>query len=479
MANPVEWDAQGKPIQSPASGGTEWDASGNPIGASTAPSPAGLPDGQSLPRFNAHPAIAMTPSLLGRDAGPKNTLANVVTGAAKSIPGTIAGAGKYLTIGKTPEQATPIYKPLQDAAQTHGTAQAIGKGIGNAAQFLIPGMGEEAAGAKLAEFAPKLGEMAAPIARMGAQTLGSGAVNKAQGGNFSTGAAGGAFGAGAGEAMRAASPALAETALRVRGNDRLFGRTVGRAILDDTSGVRPETVASSARNTLSQITPELESRAAAAGAGGSRGSLIPARQGVAETVGNHLTNRAVDSAAELEPLQSRLSTDAVTNLPLAAQQSPTGLLNMKRGLNSDFISNWTPEQKPGLRASARQAYGAINDEFHNAVPGAAELDQRTSSLIPVAKRAEGVSNNAGVVQRTAGRLMAHTGAATLGGLGAAGGYKEGGIPGAIAGGLTGIVAPELISSPTAQMIAARTMNNPRLLVPAVGGALQLTKKDNQ
>ena len=472
------------------------DNNGNPIPASAAASaaktyldpntgepisssPAGLPAGQSLPGFEAHPAVAMTPSIFGRDAEPKSTLANVVTGAAKSIPGTMAGAGKYLTVGKTPEQAAPIYQPLQDAAQTHGTAQAIGKGIGNAAQFLIPGAGEEVAGAKLASFAPKLGEMAAPIARMGVQTLGSGLVNKAQGGDFSTGAAGGAIGAGAGEAMRAAAPALAETALRVRGNDRLFGRTVGRAILDDTSGVRPETVADSARSTLSQITPELEARAAAAGAGGARGSLVPAREGVSSTIGNHLTNRAVDSAAELNPLKSRMATDAVTGLPLAENQSPTGLLNMKRGLNSDIISNWTPEQKPGLRASARQAYGAINNEFHNAVPGAAELDQRTSSLIPVAKRAEGVSNNAGVVQRTAGRLMAHTGAATLGGLGAAGGYKEGGIPGAIAGGLTGIVAPELISSPTAQMIAARTMNNPRLIVPAVGGALQHTKKDNQ
>jgi len=80
-----------------------------------------------------------------------------------------------------------------------------------------------------------------------------------------------------------------------------------------------------------------------------------------------------------------------------------------------------------------------------------------------------------------GRLSAHTGAAALGAAGATEGYREKGIPGMIAGGLTGIVAPELASSPTAQMIMARGMHGafPQLVAPATTAvALQANRKDN-
>jgi hypothetical protein len=434
------------------------------------------------------PEDTPAPSLL-HQIGP--VAGDVLKGIAKGAGNTISNIGDAERWGLNKVSPTLAEKLIPASGQKafhlsttpNSTAQKVGYGGEQVGEFLVPGLGEEAAGAKLAETVPQLGKFAAPIARMGVQAIGSGAVNKAQGGDFSTGAAAGALGSGAGEGLRIAAPSLAETAMRVRGNDRLYGRTVGDAILNDTSGVRPGTVAKTAQQTISRLTPELEQTAADAGQQGGRGSLFPARSSVQSTVDKHLANRAIDSASELDPLKGRLANDAVTGLPLADQQTPTGLLQMKRGINSDFIQNWKPDQPPGLRSSAKTAYGSLADEFHNSAPGTRELDQRISSLIPVVKRAEAVDNGAGLLQRTAGRVMAHTGAAATGIGGAYAGGHAGGIPGAIAGGAMGILAPEMLSSPTAQMIMARGLNSgvPKLVIPAIkGAALQLDrKKDDQ
>jgi hypothetical protein len=113
----------------------------------------------------------------------------------------------------------------------------------------------------------------------------------------------------------------------------------------------------------------------------------------------------------------------------------------------------------------------LDKELDRTVPGALGLNQRISSLIPVAQRAESVSRNAPTLQRAAQRFGAHTGALTLGAAGAYEGKREGGIPGAIAGGLTGVLAPELIASPEGQIALARTLYKANGLKPLVAGAL--------
>ena len=89
--------------------------------------PAGLPDGVDLPQLPDHAPVNMKPSILGRDPNP-GPVANFFKGAVKSIPGTMAG------IAKLYPGASDAVDPLEQAAQTNGTAQAIGKGVGNAAQ---------------------------------------------------------------------------------------------------------------------------------------------------------------------------------------------------------------------------------------------------------------------------------------------------------------------------------------------------------
>src|SRR6266571_4096842 len=109
-------------------------------------------------------------------------------GALKSIPGTLSGIAK-LAPG-TPDAT----EPLDQIAQTNGPEQAYGKAVGNAAQFLVPGAAEEKASLYGASKLPMLGRYAAPVAKLGAQALGTGTVNAAQGGSFGTGAAAGAAG---------------------------------------------------------------------------------------------------------------------------------------------------------------------------------------------------------------------------------------------------------------------------------------------
>ena len=69
---------------------------------------------------------------------------------------------------------------------------------------------------KMAEEAPLAMRLLQPVARVGYQGLTSGLVNKAQGGEFGTGAGVGLLGGVGGEAMKAAAPYLAESALGTR-----------------------------------------------------------------------------------------------------------------------------------------------------------------------------------------------------------------------------------------------------------------------
>jgi hypothetical protein len=104
------------------------------------------------------------------------------------------------------------------------------------------------------------------------------------------------------------------------------------------------------------------------------------------------------------------------------------------------------------------------------VPGAQQLNQRISSLIPAKTRAAVLSNAAPISQRIAGRMARPTGALASAGIGSAIGYERGGGAGAIAGGLTGLVVPEVLSSPTVQMAAARAAKNAPYVMPFLRGA---------
>ncbi len=463
--------AQSRYVELPNGSYMEW-----PEGVSAAEFKAKAARVMGGPRpGTTHPELAeSSPVDIGTADRAMRGLGNVGIGVAKGVGSMLNEAGKLTPFG-SPLSSRREEKYLAPST----TGQKIGKGVADVGGFLLPGMGEETAGARIAEIAPRIGERAAAVlGRVGTQTAGSAILNRLQGGTAKGGALAGLVGGGVGEGMRLLAPAAAETAMGVRGMDRLYGRTLGKAILEDTAGVLPMTVAQSAQSTMDRLTPELEERATLAGEKGARGSLASARRSVATTIGKHQMNRAMDSARELDPLKQRLATDALTKLPLAEQQSPIGLMKIKRGLNADFIGNWRPDQPPGLRSSAKTAYGLINREMHAAAPETEELDRRISSLMPVAKRAEAKAVNAPFVQRVLGRVGAHTGALTGAAVGSFAGYRSGGAKGGLEYGLLGLVAPEVMASPELQMSLARTLYSSALPRLATGTALTAMRNNS-
>src|SRR6185437_6811614 len=126
--------------------------------------------------------------------------------------------GHLLTPGVTDQARTQLRKMVTPT----DTAQSVGKGIEQAGEFLIPGLGEEAAGAKLTELAPGLGRAAAPLGRIAVSALGSGAINKLQGGGFGTGALMGGVAGGVGEGAKFIAPKIAEAGLKITKLDRAY-----------------------------------------------------------------------------------------------------------------------------------------------------------------------------------------------------------------------------------------------------------------
>lgn len=454
----------------------------------------GLPEGAELRPVQGLPEGAeLRP--VGNNAEPEFTplpqeptmLQKAFSGAKDLGIGALKGAGstannlghlvypdwlaKHITGAPSAEQQESYFKPAN-------TTQAVGKGIEQVGEFMVPGGAEEAGAAKLAKFAPKLGKFAEPLAKVFTSGVSSGLVNKAQGGDFTTGAALGAGGAGVGQGLKAAAPIVAESALNIPKVARAFGRTPGKAILTETKGIRPATIARTAQESLDKLNPELEAKYAASP---NTASLKPAREFLNQKMDQAVAQNAEGLHGQFNRMANTLHENFATKQRIPEDVPASDLLNLKRGFGEEHTS-WNPEIRDKAIAAGRHTYGLLDKAGDLAVPEGAELNQRISSLLPVARRAESVSRNAPTLQRAFSRFGAHTGALTLGAMGGAEGYREGGVPGAIAGGVTGVIAPELIASPEGQMLLARQFSNAKGLKPLVGAFSQATrgqKKDKE
>jgi hypothetical protein len=429
---------------------------------------ANMPDATAAP---ASPKWSMTNNPImdlhaGLGKGVASTVANIDDLVARHVPG-----GHFLTTplmgNKTSEQAR---QDLHNQATPQNFAQRAGKFAEQAGEFMLPGGLEESAAAKLAENAPKV----APLARTAVTALSSGAVNKAQGGGFGTGALVGGLGAGASEALNAAAPAVAEKALGIRGKfDRSFNKEPGKAALEETSGIRPETVARSAGERIGDLSGQVEDLAANSP---NTVSLVPARQTVNDAMGQATRQNAATTHGQLAEMGNTLNKRFDTGALIPQDVPASEALDLRRGFNQEHM-NWNPDRRDLALTTGRRAYGDITGGFHEAVPGSESLDQSISSLIPVKNRASIQALNEGVPAKMLGRVAAHTGAGAGGLAGAYEGRREGGVPGAIAGGLIGLAAPELIASPEGQMAAARMMHSATSL-PLLRGAILNVPKQN-
>lgn len=272
---------------------------------------------------------------------------------------------------------------------------------------------------------------------------------------FMLGAAGvgpNAMARGLGKAIKAPAGPIAETALGVRKLDRAYGRTPGQAILEETGGVRPSTVAASAQSKLGNLNSDLDTMV---NASNQPASLTPARTILDDATTKAFQQNAKTAANQINPMRAHLDQNFATGAKIPANVTPRELLNLKRGFGDEFIHNWNPETMAGTKGTASKAYHALDSELDRTVPGSDQLNQRISSLIPVAKRAASTDLNENALQKVLGRVARPTGALVSGATGAMEGARHFGPLGGISGAAIGLGLPELIASPTAQMIAAR------------------------
>lgn len=190
-------------------------------------------------------------------------IGDFATGVGKGAASTLNNIGhvlypdwlaKHITGAPSAEQQESYFKPKN-------TAESIGKGAEQIGEFMVPGGAEEDAARAITKMAPKVGEL---IPKLATSAATSGAINAAQGGSPVTGALMGAGGRVIGEGLKAMAPTIAEGALNIRKLDRAYGKgggNIGRAILNETKGIRPGTIAESAEQRLSELNPQLEAAA--------------------------------------------------------------------------------------------------------------------------------------------------------------------------------------------------------------------------
>ena len=464
-----------------------WEQEAANFKASGTPSSASAPNDDWKIWQSGNESAPPTTMLQKAMAGAKDVAKGVGEGLIHTGTSLSPLLNKIPGIGETLAPSSGI-KAAKELERPTNTAQTIGKTGEQIGEWLLPTGAESKVGGLVAEHAPQIARWAVPAAKIATASLESGVRNKLQGGDFKTGAEAGAIGGGIGMGLKTLAPKVAESALNVRKMDRAYGRTPGSAILDETRGFRPETIANSAQERLGELNPQLEH--AYMNAPGNA-SLGPARTVISDAMDKATMRGEPSTIAQLSPMESHLTANRVTGMPHVPQVStnlapneikPIDLLNIKRGFGNEFVHNWNPETMKGVKSTAAQGYHALDAAGDAAVPESADLNSRISSLIPVAKRAESAQLNAPMSQRVLDRMKARTGA--LAGMlgGGYAGYREKGVPGMMAGGAAGLVLPELIASPTAEMMGARALNNPGMIVaPAKGAALQFDreKKENK
>lgn len=464
--------------------------------------PAGLPAGMTLPGMAPH-APANMPTPAGASVVPAALqLGEAAKGVVKGAMHTGSNLLHAVNAPILPALAnTNQILPSVDSAANNmeansnpsNTAQKIGYGGEQVGEFFTPTGLEEGVAAHLGQLGP-----AAKVAgKLIGAGMHSGTVNVAQGGNFGTGAVSGIAGSGIEQGLAAVAPHIAESALNIRKLDRAYGKNggaIGQAILDKTTGITPGAVADSAQGVLDNLNPQLNAavdrasiRPATVPPGAAApqlqpnpiASLGPARNVLSNAIAKATNQGERTTLSQLDPLTTHLG-ETISGNPIPSDVTPRQLLDLKRGFGNEFIHRWNPDTMNGVKGTAAQTYHALGDELNNVVPQAAGLNSQISTMIPVAKRAESIELNAPTTQKLFQRIAAPTGALTGAAAGGAAGYEHGGKEGALEGAAAGLMAPLLLTSPTGQMVLARSLNGLARPISklAVGTGLQMSERNN-
>lgn len=453
--------------------------------------PAGLPPGMDLPGFPSAPPIRMVPpqgplATIGSHVAnlvtgpyhaftdaPRNPEEQQVKGATRKDDGFIPNALGQFGLGAARMFVLPTVDALKDASMLYkgGGPQSS---ILHGGSYGVDGTYQPTAGSKIVDSIPIIG----PWTR-GAETEAAQNGNLSAAAGFATDMLAPKLAGKTIASLRSVAPSLAEGALRITASDRGYGKTIGRAALDDTTGVRPSTILKSTTEKLKQLTPQIDGMAA------NYRRPVTIQPAIDSVDNGQLTaaeRNNVGGYNALEPVRDQLTqnpfgnnqpfaspTVGNPNALLSPMQTATSALELKRGLRDQFVKNWSPDAaSTAAKDAAKQASGEIDSSLDQDLgPNFAKLNQRVSSLIPLQEAAEKLTRSAEIPQSLGAKLGKHTGALT----GAAAGGAAFGPLGAAAG----FALPEMISSPTAQMALARTLNSrlPATLIPPLftGGIL--------
>ena len=366
---------------------------------------------------------------------------------------------------------------VRELATPANTTQAAGKGLGDIAQFMIPGGAEKAGAAKLAELAPQLGKAAEPLARIFTGALSGAGVNAAQGGSPIAGAAAGGGGSAFSQGAEAVAPRLMEWAHGVHTPNA----KTGKALLEETRSIFPGGVRNKARSVLDVLNPELtrvtESSPAMI-------PMQPARIVAGEQIGRAMSENNPRMTKGIKKMANQLmerdyeptlgAEGPSATLPIPEEVPAREFLNLKRGIGkAQPKGSWNPESSNAFRGPRNAIYGKMADIFHQYVPEAAPIDRRISALIPATE----------APKHTFGHVWGPGAGAMIGGFyGARPGIREGNIGQALAGGMGGALegATAGFAAPTLANILARTGASqalPRVFMPAAEGTvLRATRK---
>ncbi|MGO4212676.1 hypothetical protein AB4Y89_21640 [Terriglobus sp. 2YAB30_2] len=367
---------------------------------------------------------------------------------------------------------------LDEMKTAHNTAQRVGKGIEQTAEFLIPAGGEAALAGEVARLIPR----AAPIAGIAASALGSGLVNKYQGQSFGEGALWGAGGHIASDAIKKAAPYLAAKAI----GSKLFesardkaanAKDIGEAILKETTGIDPGKVVDQAKALLTHYQGALDSAAKDSPAfidlDAVRGRLKPF---FAQAVPGNQASELND----LNTIREQLSSYHGSGAPIPNKIPASEALGFKDGL--DGLSRQWGDGKE----VQHHALKAVQDELHNrlvaALPGFDAIQQRISALRSIAE-APGIdspSNN--IKKQFADNLLdlVKSGVGYVGGSQLADALHAGPLS-HLAAGAAGAILPKLIPESHVLLPAARTAASSSLPVAmrAAAGATLATVRGPQ
>lgn len=385
--------------------------------------------------------------------------------AQQAVPGPPAG------LPQIPRalQGKPTMRDAA-AASTPGPS-GLEESIAGAKQMAQPGFDNKAGGASrivraIGSAALPLAvpaAMTAPLAAGGAASLGylGGKGARVLAERFGAGPgvqdlaedAGGAVGGAAGGKMGGmasrAGTSLAKATLNVP-------RESAEMALQETRGVRPETLAKSAGNRINQAARE---RDAAMASPLRNPSLSPARnllsgdiqkiQAGNGDIGGH--QPMLDQLTKPKPGFTGALTPNLTEIH--PEQSPQDFLRLRQQFGEDhtkFDQTKPLSQAQGIFKSGNKAYMGLTNELHSAVPGAAPADEMMSRLIPVQKSAQMLAKrDTGPMDTLVNRATRPTGAMVPLLFGA----EKAGIPG-----MAEVAAlQEALANPTARMLAARSL----------------------